>query len=105
MRPVKSRLEPLRGACLALTFATALGAAACSGQIECKTEVTNGADSYVGKAVGKAETEELRRESVRDACRQKCAAEQAPMIDPCSARCGADIAAQKLGGRTTCGKK
>lgn len=77
----------------------------CSGPVECKTEITNGSQSFTGAATGKMDDADVRTASLRDACRQKCAAEQAPMIDACSARCATDVAAQKLGGRTTCGKK
>lgn len=77
----------------------------CSGEIECKTEVATGSASYRGSAVGKAETQDLRRDSVRDACRQKCAAEKAAMIDACTATCATDVDAQKLGAKTTCGRK
>lgn len=105
MRPVIFRQLPPRRVTALLLLAASLGASACSGEIECKTEVTTGAASFLGKASGKVENEPLRRESVRDACRQKCAAERAAMIEPCTATCAADVSAQKLGGRTTCGRK
>ena len=88
-----------------MVVAAALACVSCSKEIECKTEVTNGVATFVGRAKGKEESVALRRESVRDACRQKCAAEKSPMIDACAAACGADITAQKLGGRTTCGTR
>lgn len=88
-----------------LVLAAPLAVAACSGDIECKTEVTTGSASFTGQATGKAENEALRRESLRDACRQKCAAEKAAIIEPCTAACVTDVGAQKLGGRTTCGRK
>lgn len=77
----------------------------CSGEIECKTEITDGSASYKGAAAGKAEGPELRTASVREACRQRCAAEKAPMIDACTAACVTDVGAQKLGAKTTCGRK
>lgn len=85
--------------------AALFGAAGCGGDVECKTEVTDGAATFTGKAVGKQETESLRREATRDACRQRCAAARAAMIDACTAACVTDVGAQKLGGRTTCGRK
>ena len=105
MRTVKFRLESKVAARALLISAAALGAGACSGEIECKTELATGAASFSGKAVGKVENEALRRDSVRDACRQKCAGEGAAMIDACTATCATDVAVQKLGGRTTCGRK
>lgn len=102
MRPVKSRDAAL----CSLLLAVVPACFGCSGgEIECKTEVTTGAASYTGKASGKKEDAALRRESERDACRQKCAAERAQMVDACAAACVTDVAAQKLGGRTTCGSK
>lgn len=90
---------------LSLTAAGSLGAAGCSGQIECKTELTNGSQSFTGSATGQVEDAPLRAASARDACRQKCAAEKAPMVDACTAACVTDVSAQKLGARTTCGRK
>src|SRR5690242_2857662 len=91
MRTVRFRLEPRRVAALLLASVFALGAAACSGEIECKTEIATGSATFSGKAVGKAENDALRRESVRDACVQKCAAEKATMIDSCASRCATDV--------------
>jgi hypothetical protein len=109
--PPSTSSLPGRWTNAAARFAAALlclGAAClagCSGEIECQTEVTNGSASFRGAATGKAESDALRRDSVRDACRQKCAAEKAPMVDACTAACAADVAAQKLGAKTTCGRK
>lgn len=89
----------------ALLLAGSLGLCACSGDIECKTEVTNGSASFKGAAAGKVENDALRQGSVRDACRQKCGAEKAVMIEPCTAACTTDVAAGKLGAKTTCGRK
>jgi hypothetical protein len=102
---VKFRIEPRWALHALLLSAAALGAGACSGEIECKTEVATGAATFLGKAVGKADNDALRRESLRDACRQKCGAEKAVMIDACAATCVTDVGATKLGGRTTCGRK
>ena len=88
-----------------LAIAASLTLFGCSGQIECKTEITNGSASYTGAAVGKAEDAALRTASVRDACRQKCAAEKAAMVDACTAACVTDAGAQKIGAKTTCGRK
>jgi len=88
-----------------LLLPVALGVTACSGDIQCKSEVTTGSANFTGLAVGKAENETLRRDAVRDACRQKCGAESAPMIEPCTAACATDVAAGKLGAKTTCGRK
>ena len=88
-----------------LLLPAALGVSACAGDIQCKSEVTTGSASFTGLAVGKAESETLRRDSVRDACRQKCGAENATMIEPCTAACATDVGAGKLGAKTTCGRK
>jgi len=88
-----------------LAAVASLAATGCSGPIECKTEITNGSTSFNGAAVGKAEDAELRKASVREACRQKCADEKAAMIDACTATCVTDVSAQKLGAKTTCGRK
>lgn len=81
------------------------GLCGCSGEIECKSEITDGAASFKGAATGKVENEALRRDAVRDACRQKCGAEKATMIEPCTAVCATDVGAGKIGGKTTCGRK
>lgn len=78
---------------------------ACSGEIECKTEVTTGSASFTGVAAGKEESDALHRKSLRDACVQKCAAERAAMIEPCTAACVTDVDARKLGAKTICGRK
>lgn len=90
---------------VASVLTAALGLCACSGEVECKSEVTDGSTSFKGAAVGTVESETLRRDSARDACRQKCAAEKATMIEPCTAACTTDIGAGKLGAKTTCGRK
>ena len=48
---------------------------------------------------------DVRTASLRDACRQKCAADKAAMVDACTSACVIDAGAQKLGAKTTCGKK
>lgn len=78
---------------------------ACSAPIECKTEITDGSTSFKGAATGKAEDSNLRAASVRDACTQRCAAQKATLLDACTAACVTDVGAQKLGARTTCGRK
>lgn len=108
-RPVIARSLPaastVRGLIAALLCASGAALAGCSGEIQCTTEVTTGSASYRGAAVGKSESESLRRDSVREACRQKCAADKAPMVDACTATCTTDVASQKLGAKTTCGRK
>jgi hypothetical protein len=89
----------------ALMLAAGLGLGACSGEIECKSEVTDGSASFKGAAVGKLENEALRRASLQVACRQLCGARMATMIEPCTAVCVTDVGAGKLGGKTTCGRK
>lgn len=78
---------------------------ACSGEVRCKSEVTDGSESFTGFATGKAETEALRKSSLRDACVQRCASAKAAVIDPCAAACVVDVDAKKLGAKTTCGRK
>jgi hypothetical protein len=102
MIQVVARRRPVACAALLAAAAALLG---CSGDIECKTEIATGSASYAGKAAGKTEDAALRAASVRDACRQKCAAEKAAMIDACTATCVTDVGAQKLGAKTTCGRK
>lgn len=97
-----ARFMPAGGLAAALA---ALLAAGCGGDIECKTELTTGAASYHGAARGKVEDEALRRESARDACRQKCAAESSAILDACTAACSTDVVSKKIGARTTCGRK
>lgn len=94
----------VRGAAIGLVLLVPF-VAGCSGQIECKTEIATGSATYAGSAVGKAEDLALRNASVRDACRQKCAAEKAVMIDACTSTCITDAASQKIGAKTTCGRK
>jgi hypothetical protein len=103
---VTSSPFPFAAALLLVTSAAALALGGCSGPIECKTEITNGSQSFTGAAVGKADDAALRTASVRDACRQKCAVEKATMIDACTAACVTDAtSAAKIGARTTCGRK
>jgi hypothetical protein len=84
-----------------LLFATLCG---CGGNVDCTTEVTDGRVTYTGRSKGKAEDQALRVESVRDACRQKCAIEKAPMVDSCASRCVVDAESAKIGAKTTCSK-
>ena len=77
----------------------------CGGPVECKTEITNGSQSFTGAATGKMDDADVRTASLRDACRQKCAVDKAAMVDACTSACVIDAGAQKLGAKTTCGKK
>jgi hypothetical protein len=70
--------------------------------VECTAELTDGTATFKGTAQGKKGQARLDREAVRDACRQKCAADKAEMLDACAARCTVDIDAQKLGARVSC---
>jgi hypothetical protein len=57
---------------------------------------------YAGAAEGKKGQPRLDRDAMRDACRQKCAAQKDPVPDACAARCLVDIDAQKVGARVRC---
>lgn len=98
---LNSTLRNALFAALSAAFLCACG----SGPIECKTEITDGSASFKGAATAKVEDAALRTASIRDACTQRCGAQKAPMLDACTAACVTDVGAQKLGAKTTCGKK
>jgi hypothetical protein len=79
--------------------------ASCGSGVECKTEVTQGSGVWTGLARGKSEDPQTRRDSLRDACRQMCAATKAEVMDACAASCAVDAEAGKIGMKTTCGGK
>lgn len=101
------RFTPFRfaAAALFLVLSAALVLSGCGGPVECKTEITDGSKSFTGATTGKTDDADVRSASLRDACRQKCAADKAPMVDACTSACVIDAGAQKLGAKTTCGKK
>jgi hypothetical protein len=101
---VMRALPPLYRTIVVLLVAS-LNLCACSSEVQCKSEVTDGSASFTGYATGKAETDALRKGSLRDACLQRCAAAKAPLLDSCATACIVDVDAKKIGGRTTCGKK
>lgn len=74
----------------------------CSDRVECSAELNDGKATFKGAASGQKGQARLDREAVRDACRQKCAADRAEMLDPCAARCVADVDAGKLRATSTC---
>ncbi len=80
-----------------------LAAIGCAPNVECTTEVTSGSGTWKGVAKGKEADRVTKLASVRDACRQMCAATKAESIDGCAGRCSADAEAGKIGARTTCG--
>ena len=79
-----------------------VAAPGCKSEVECKTEVTAGDGTYAGSARGKEENRDLRTASIKDACRQMCAAKKEVLVDGCAKRCAADVEAGKVGGKTTC---
>lgn len=80
--------------------ALALHAAGCSDKVTCTAEITEG--GYRGSAVGKEGQPRLDQNAKLEACRQKCAAEKAAIIDDCASRCVRDIDAGKLDASVRC---
>lgn len=95
-------VAPMR---LALLGGLVLTSPACGSGVECRTELTAAGGSWTGSARGEAEDRQARHGSVRDACRQMCAATKAQAIDACAASCAADADAGKVGARTTCARR
>ena len=96
MRPSRTLIP------LAALAALALLGTGCSEKAKCTADIADGTAKYTGVAHGKKGQPHLDRDAKRDACRQKCAAEKAPMIDACAARCEVDIDAGKVGARVAC---
>lgn len=86
---------------LGLVVPVAVGSG-CSDRVECSAELTDGKATFKGAVQGKKGQARLDREAVRDACRQKCAADKAEMLDACAGRCVADVDAGKLRATSTC---
>lgn len=80
----------------------ALGLPACNREITCTSEVTQGSGTFRGVAAGSRAETDLRRESVRIACGQLCAAGGPAKAEGCVGRCSVDAEAGKIGVRTTC---
>jgi hypothetical protein len=80
---------------------TALGLAACGRKTTCTSEVTQGSGIYRGTVSGARAEADLRRESLRAACGQMCAA-SGGKAEACVSRCAVDAEAGKIGARTNC---
>jgi hypothetical protein len=79
--------------------------AACNREISCTTEVTAGSGVFRGIAAGTRSEPDLRRESLRIACGQLCAAGGPAAAEGCVGRCAVDVESAKIGGRTSCTKE
>lgn len=103
--PCSITIQPARAPSLALaTIALALGLSACSREITCTTQVTEGRGTFRGTALGARPEADLRREALHVACGALCTA-GAGKSDACVSRCAVDAQSGKIGARTTCGKK
>ena len=80
-----------------------LALAGCSSEVECKSEVTEGGGTYAGSAKGKSDDPNVKKESIKEACRQMCAGTKAAFVESCASKCAVDAEAGKLGAKTTCG--
>lgn len=80
-----------------------LALSGCNGEVECKSEVTEGGGTYTGSAKGKSDDPNVKKESIKEACRQMCAGTKATLVEPCAVKCAVDAEAGKLGAKTTCG--
>lgn len=81
---------------------SAFGLLGCNGEITCKSEITEGSGTYAGVGKGKKDDANVRKDSIKDACRQMCADTKAPLVDSCAAKCAADVDAGKIGLKTDC---
>jgi hypothetical protein len=84
-------------------FAIALALTACNRETTCTSEVTQGSGTFRGSAAGTRSEADLRRESMRVACGQLCAASGGK--EGCVGRCAVDAEAGKIGARTNCTKE
>jgi hypothetical protein len=80
----------------------ASGLPACNRKLTCTSEVTQGGGVFHGSVAGTRSEEALRRESVRIACGQLCAAGGPAKAEGCVGRCIANADGGKLGLHTTC---
>jgi hypothetical protein len=108
---VGPRTRLARSLVLACALVT-LGCASCKKHhVTCTAEVVDGARSAKASASAEPKADGsppdgLERAAERAACRALCeqSAERAAQgLEACVARCGADIVANKLGARVTCG--
>lgn len=96
-----ARLRFTLSAALALL---ALALPACNRETTCSSEVTQGSGTYRGSTSGTRFEADLRRESLRIACGQLCAAGGPANTSGCVGRCAVDAEAGKIGARTSCHK-
>lgn len=88
--------------------AMAAGLVACGPTVECRSDVSTGNGTFHGVATGKADDDDLRRRSVRDACKNSCVAatmDERAEKEGCPERCQADVDAKKIGVRTSCAER
>jgi len=78
---------------------------ACNRELTCTTEVTAGSGIFRGTAVGTRSEPELRRDALRLACGQLCAAGGPAGAEGCVGRCAVDAESAKIGARTSCKKE
>jgi hypothetical protein len=80
----------------------AAGASGCRDKADCTAELSDGKAVYKGRAQGRKGQAKLDRDAIRDACRQRCAADKAEMLDVCARRCLTDVEGARISARTTC---
>lgn len=88
--------------------AIAAALVACGPTVECMSDVTAGKGTFHGLATGKADDDDLRRRSIRDACKNSCMAattDERAEKEGCAERCQADVDAKKIGVRTSCAER
>lgn len=85
-----------------LVALAALVTSACNRELSCTTEVTAGQGTFRGTTAGTRSEADIRRESLRIACGEMCAAGGSTKADGCVSRCAVDVESKKIGARTTC---
>ena len=90
---------------LAVLLAATPFLAACNRELTCTSEVTAGSGMFRGTASGTRSEVDLRREAVRIACGQLCAAGGPAGAEGCVGRCAVDVESAKIGARTSCKKE
>jgi hypothetical protein len=102
---VRSSPVPFPLAALVAAVCGLAALAGCHRDLTCTSEVTRGSGTFRGSATGTRAEADVRRESVRVACGQLCAAAGPTKPEGCVSRCAVDAESGKLGVRTTCGKE
>jgi hypothetical protein len=96
---------PYPARCLGAALFLALALPACEHDTTCTAEVTEGAGTFKGSAVGVRPDADLKREALHVACGKMCASRDPNKTEGCVSRCSVDAEAGKIGLHNTCVKE